>query len=97
MTQGHRADPMPRGYTPMPLTSEEEVRFQRNMSEWVREMILTKGSVSVSADTEQDRRRWQEVAHHVGEMLGQPVVSYATPWRITITVDRGERQTSLGS
>ena len=81
-------DPVPSGVRPTPLTPDEEVRFQLAMSEWVSQEVAAKGSVRVPADTPEQLRRFQEVTRRAGEILQQPVISYANSRDITITVNR---------
>ncbi|MFC7591813.1 hypothetical protein ACFQYP_55000 [Nonomuraea antimicrobica] len=68
----------------MPLTPEEEVRFQHSMSEWLAKSLLENGSVRLAAvDTPENQRRFQEVAHRVSEVLRRPVITMASSHGMT--------------
>ncbi|GAA4103728.1 hypothetical protein [Nonomuraea soli] len=68
-----------------PLTPDEEARFHVVMTELVEQKLGEHGTFRITADTEEDRARWQEVARRVGERSGHSIVSYSNGRTIMIT------------
>jgi hypothetical protein len=76
-----------RSFRPTPLTSDEEARFLVNMSDYVSQTLLTKGTWRVTSGPEDYRRRWMAVASRVGEILQRKVTCYADSREIVITLE----------
>jgi hypothetical protein len=73
-----------------PLSPEEKNRAEGNFAPYVAEMLVSRGRFRVSADTPEMMELFQRVARRVGDMLRQPVVSYANGREIVITFGREE-------
>ncbi|MFI6478895.1 hypothetical protein ACIBH1_13255 [Nonomuraea sp. NPDC050663] len=67
-----------------PLTPDEEARFHVHMTQLVEQKLREHGTFRITADTEEDRARWQEVARRVGERSGHSIVSYSNGRTIMI-------------
>jgi hypothetical protein len=73
------------GYRRTPLSAEEKARAEANLVPYVVELLAASGRFRVSADTPDQVELFQGVARRVGELLKQPVVSYANGREIVIT------------
>lgn len=75
-----------------PLSADEKNRAEVNFVPYVTQALLSAGRFRVSADTPEMVELFQRVARRAGDVLRQPVVSYANGREITITF--GEREPS---
>jgi hypothetical protein len=73
-----------------PLSPEEKNRAEVNFAPYVAQMLVSRGRFRVSADTPEMMEVFQRVARRVGDMLRQPVVSYANGREIVITFGQEE-------
>lgn len=80
-----------------PLSAEEKVRAEVNLSPVVAEALVARGRFRISASSPDEVELFQQVARRVGEMLQQPVVSYANGREIVIAFAQAEPPFLIGS
>jgi hypothetical protein len=73
------------GYRRTPLSAGEKARAEANFIPYVVQLLAASGRFRVSADTPDQVELFQGVARRAGELLKQPVVSYANGREIVIT------------
>ncbi|WP_283139562.1 hypothetical protein [Rhizohabitans arisaemae] len=74
-----------------PLSDQEETRFTATMAEMLSGEVAAKGSVRVTAKTDDMRRLFQDVTRRVGLILQRPVISYSNGREMVIALDAEDR------
>ncbi len=80
----HPAGSQP-GYRRAPLSDEEMARGEANLAPFVARMLAARGRFTVTADTPDQVKLFQQVARRVSDLLQRPVTSYANGRDIVIT------------
>jgi len=77
----------PAAFQRSPLSADEKVRAEVNFVPYVAQALVAEGRFEVTADSLELVELFQNVARRVGEVLRQPVVTYANGEVVVITFD----------